>query len=152
MVLKKSFIDIPNPSHSFFIVTIPGFRLSPLRMLLAVGCGIGSYVQGDTKGGTTALITELAGATIMGIGYVNLLNKALDYNTSSNYGLDLGLVYAGVACMMAGRVYECIRPFTYANHYNERLNAALNGGPSIAVIPTSVNGQVGTAVVGSVSF
>lgn len=30
---------ISNPSQSFLIVTVPGFRLFPLRMLLIVACG-----------------------------------------------------------------------------------------------------------------
>jgi len=35
-VVKNSDNDISNPSHSFLMVTIPGFWLSPFRMLLIV--------------------------------------------------------------------------------------------------------------------
>ena len=38
-VEKNSPNVISNPSHSFLIVTVPGFWLSPFKMLLMVACG-----------------------------------------------------------------------------------------------------------------
>ena len=38
-VEKNSPKVISNPSQSFLIVTVPGFLLSPLRMLFIVACG-----------------------------------------------------------------------------------------------------------------
>ena len=38
-VLKNSLRVISKPSHSFLMVTIPGFWLSPFKMLFTVDCG-----------------------------------------------------------------------------------------------------------------
>lgn len=38
-VLKNAPSEISKPSHNFLMVTVPGFLLSPLRMLLTVACG-----------------------------------------------------------------------------------------------------------------
>jgi len=43
-VEKNSPRVISKPSQSFLIVTVPGFLLSPFRMLLIVACGTAEVV------------------------------------------------------------------------------------------------------------
>ena len=87
---------------------IVGFLLN-----LVLGVGIGSYVQGDTQGGTIGLVGELGGVALILVGYAS-------YNGS--------LLTTGSLLLIGTRVYEIIRPFTFVSLYNSRLSAALGIG------------------------
>ncbi len=83
----------------------------PFALNLILGLGIGSYVQGDTSGGTTALVGELGSLMIAYTG-ANTMNG--------------GLLYGGTIAFLGFRIYELIRPFSYKNQYNRSLSSALD--------------------------
>ncbi|GEM_PF-4878749 len=78
---------------------------------LILGCGIGSFAQGDSKSGMLALCFELGGVVMMLSG----TNSENAFLVSIGYGLLIG-----------GRVGECIAPWEYANNYNDTLKTSLN--------------------------
>ncbi|HON89387.1 MAG TPA: P13 family porin [Spirochaetia bacterium] len=82
----------------------------PFILNLVLGCGIGSYIQGDTGGGTIALCGDLGGILLVSIGYAS-------FNT--------GMFSAGTIVLLASRIYEIVQPFVYSNKYNGVLRTAL---------------------------
>lgn len=112
----------------------------PLLCNLILGAGIGSYIQGDTVGGTVFLCSELASAILYGASYVRMVfaETESEFENAATQAAIWSIALLGV------RVAECIRPFTYAKEYNKRLSNALYGVPSIAAIPTiNSDGQTG---------
>ena len=110
---------------------------------LCLGFGIGSYIQGDTTGGTISLVADLAGYAMILAGefkYSADLRKEEqavrngDYNNESKANMNLS--YVGLAIVAINRIFTCIRPYTYARSYNKRLSKALYGAPTVALVPT----------------
>jgi hypothetical protein len=103
----------------------------PFILNLLIGFGIGSYVQGDSTGGTIALAGDIVSLALLYGGYGQALSAA--YNYSSYTGTEgTGLMVVGVIGMIATRVFELIRPFSFASDYNKKLSNALL---DVAVIP-----------------
>ena len=131
---------------------------------LCLGFGIGSYIQGDTTGGTISLVADLAGyAMILAGNYKQSADKKKEnerqaalaaeqearYNSgdysytssssssssSTNTGFPV-LSTIGLVVIAANRIFTCIRPYTYARSYNKRLSKALYGAPTVALVPT----------------
>lgn len=135
----------------------------PFVLNLVVGLGIGSYVQGDTTGGTIALVGDVCSVAAVGAGYGMMIAAttagSMDPNMNvihPDSGMALGagiLTAAGFAAMLGFRIYECIRPFTYAKKYNQNLMNALYGVPTMAFVPVvQQEGELGMAVVAKVAF
>lgn len=115
--------------------------ITPFLVNLLLGFGIGSYIQGDIKGG----VISTAGDAVTGITYLIWLgNYSSDYswyaesklrtdymaeseieraeeslNTASTW------VFVSGSALLGFRIFECIRPFFYAKKYNETLTDAL---------------------------
>lgn len=92
----------------------------PFVLNLILGLGIGSYVQGDSKGGTTALVGELSSLA--------LLLAGAGQATVNPYTGDIEggeMMYPGYIGMVGFRLYELIRPFSFAKEYNSKLSNAL---------------------------
>jgi hypothetical protein len=104
----------------------------PFVVNFLLGAGIGSYIQGDTTGGTVALTTELLGGAMYLIGSINAVST--DTGNTSTKGITVAAL--GLVTYAVGRIYSWIRPFTYASNYNKRLSKALYGAPTVALIPT----------------
>jgi hypothetical protein len=102
----------------------------PFAINLLVGAGIGSYIQGDTVGGTTALVGELGSVAMMYIG-AGTLNE--------------GLLYGGAISLICFRIYELIRPFNFQKQYNQMLGSALD----TRVVETSLMPELRAASDGS---
>ncbi len=138
----------------------------PFVINLLVGLGIGSYVQGDSAGGTTGLIGELCSYAAIAGGYGLLFAGGMLSSVSAPNGgapvPDQGLMAAGTVLCIAGgaawlgfRIYECIRPFTYSKNYNQKLRSALYNIPVLAVVPviqSPSSNELGVAVMAKVSF
>ena len=135
----------------------------PFALNFLLGCGIGSFVQGDTAGGVTALVGELAGyAAILGgsaclaaatVGnYDSNESNAAAFNSQSAFGA--GLMIGGGIMYLGFRIYEMIRPFSYAKKYNETLFEALNSsyGTTLAILPSSFDDNLGVTALASVRF
>ncbi len=103
----------------------------PFLLNFLLGCGIGSYIEGDTTGGTVGLVGELGSLAIVLVGY------------------NSGIGYIGIATLLATRIYEIVRPFTFASNYNKELNLALLGGSvscEIAPLVDPVSGRYGISI------
>ena len=125
----------------------------PFVVNLVVGAGIGSFIQGDIRGGLTALITEAVGLGIYMTGVAGALLEPIATNENFK-GTGATLMTIGIATMLGGKIYESIRPFTYSKKYNDRLHSALLAKADIYVTPvvTAVNNKVTLGMVGRISF
>ncbi len=92
--------------------------LIPFLVNTIVGHGIGSFIQGDIKGGLLSLSGELTYATILGIGF------CLSEATDEKFGNPTMLI--GIIGLGAYKLYQLIRPFYYASNYNKKLSESLN--------------------------
>lgn len=124
----------------------------PFVVNFFLGCGIGSYIQGDVLGGTISLCGDVGGYALIVGGYVSAAASAVS-NSSSGLAGGSAAVIAGGAILLANRIFTCIRPFTYASSYNKRLSTALYASTSFAMVP-SINekGQPEVVLVGKVNF
>ncbi|HOT58456.1 MAG TPA: P13 family porin [Spirochaetales bacterium] len=106
----------------------------PFILNLVLGCGIGSYIQGDTGGGTIALCGDLGGILLVSIGYGSF---------------NAGMFTTGTIVLLASRIYEIVQPFVYSNKYNRVLRTALgmNGvAYNVYMLPDASNNWSFTAV------
>jgi hypothetical protein len=105
----------------------------PFVLNFLVGFGIGSYVQGDSTGGTIALVGDLVSIGLFYGGYAQALNAA--YYSSSYTGTEgAGMMVVGAIGMLATRVFELIRPFSFASDYNKKLSNALMNVSMVPVV------------------
>ncbi len=124
----------------------------PFLVNFVLGCGIGSYIQGDTVGGTIALCGDLGGYALVIGGALSAASSAVVADeTGANIGATVAV--AGYVTLIASRIFTCIRPFTYASGYNHRLSSALYSNTSFAMVP-SINekGQTEVVLIGKVNF
>lgn len=103
----------------------------PFLVNAILGKGIGSFMQGDIKGGLISLSGELLSFTIISIGY------GISVATDEEYGDSTMLI--GLISFASCKIFELIRPFYFASNYNTKLSQALN---YVAVTPSiSTNEQ-----------
>ncbi|MDY0289870.1 MAG: P13 family porin [Sphaerochaeta sp.] len=123
----------------------------PFVVNLLVGYGIGSFLQGDTKTGTTALVADIVALGLYSVGYVQIYNAAFNGEIS---GPGHTMFLLGVGLLVGSKIYQCTKPFSYAKAYNRRLHSSLLGKAEVFVTPviTAVNNQVTLGMVGKVSF
>jgi len=96
----------------------------PFIVNFLVGFGIGSYIQGDAKGGTIALLGDLLSTGLIVGGYtVSLYTIFTGMSGEMNVGE--GLMTAGAIGLVATRLFESIRPFSFASNYNKKLSNTL---------------------------
>ena len=126
---------------------------------LAVGFGIGSFVNGDKKGGTTQLVGQILGCAFTGVGYglfiasTGIFNIPTDggYYSEPNYGLfaaGVGTIIGGVIVIGAYQIYGIVRAFTFTNSYNDTLKHSLGlTSTDISLLPVVdvVNKNYGVA-------
>lgn len=114
----------------------------PFVLNLVLGLGIGSYVQGDIVGGNIGLLGELLSYAFLLGGYQSALNAAMEstydpysgtyYSEEDNAGL--GLIAIGSIGLFATRLFELIRPFSFASDYNKKLSNSLMSFSMVPVI------------------
>ena len=106
----------------------------PFLVNFLVGFGIGSFVQSDLSGGFLGAGLDLGGIAFVTIGYLMLLSEWMvyfpDYDPyawpSEMPTAALSISLAGVGMLAFSRIHQLIRPFTYAQRYNEDLRRGLN--------------------------
>lgn len=110
----------------------------PFVMNLVIGFGLGSFVQGDTSGAVIALIGDAIGAALPILGYACLMQ---DYYGYWDFPYGNELMFAGYAVAGVTRIFESIRPFSFARRYNATLRKSLrySDTPSLSLIPSSLN-------------
>lgn len=121
----------------------------PFIINFVVGAGIGSFVQGDTTGGTIALVGDLAGMACVLLG-VSSYSTAIYTDPYTTKGM--GVMTLGYIALLGTRVFEIVRPFTYTSRYNSTLKGALNYYDSFSFAPTLENGMAGLSMVYKVRF
>ncbi len=124
----------------------------PFVANLLFGFGIGSYVQGDTLGGTISLCADLGGYGLV-IGGTVAAAAGIASNSESPAVAGSTAILAGTAVLVANKIFTCIRPFTYASSYNQRLFKALYAGPAFAALPTvTESGDAGVVLMATIDF
>ena len=121
----------------------------PFVVNLLVGFGIGSFVQGDSTGGNISLVGDLVSIALVYTGYAQALNAA--FNSASYDGTEgAGMMLIGGIGLLATRVFELIRPFSFASDYNQKLSSALM---SVSMIPViNQNNEIQTRLVAKINF
>ncbi|ADY13679.1 P13 family porin [Sphaerochaeta globosa] len=121
---------------------------TPLVLNLLLGCGIGSFVQGDTYGGTMGLVLDLLSTTLFYTGYMQSLEASTRWSSDGTEGSEL--IIMGAAMMLGSKIGQLIRPFIYANEYNKNLSSALM---SVSMVPVmDQNKEFGMRVAANISF
>jgi hypothetical protein len=75
----------------------------------ALGFGIGSFVQGDTLGGFTGLLGDLAGIGLFWVGLYGPYFLPMSFSPWMYFG--------GMGVFAVSRIIQMVRPFTYANKF-----------------------------------
>ena len=101
----------------------------PLVGNLVLGFGIGSFIQGDTKGGLDLLLNSVGAWGIYGIGYG--LEYAAIYSGSTSIAGSV-MIIGGAAYLVVNLVRGITVPVNYAKKYNSALQSALSPGLSIS--------------------
>lgn len=78
---------------------------------VVAGMGIGSYIQGDPLGGTVGLVGEIGSLALVLYGS----SRADGANEGEISYTNLPVMYLGLGTFVATRIFEMVRPFTYAN-------------------------------------
>lgn len=107
---------------------------APLLLNILVGLGVGSFVEGDTVGGTTALVGDILSALIFYGGYASVYTAAMNEDDSGLAASGTLSMIAGMLGMIGFRIYEIVRPIVYTKEYNRQLSNAMNG-VSFGMVP-----------------
>jgi hypothetical protein len=110
-LIREAALDLSESDRFYLYQSEEKGAALPFAVNLLVGIGIGSYIQGDTVGGTTALVGELGSVVLMYMG-AGTMNE--------------GLLYGGALSFLVFRIYELVRPFNYKSDYNRMLSSALD--------------------------
>jgi len=117
---------------------------------LALGFGIGSFVQGDIDGGLISVLGTVGGYALIIVGSMRMSAGLYDdgyygdnYYYGDGYGTmaDAGLLIAGALVLIGTKIFEALRPFAYVDSFSVAFNPGID-----------VNGQPTFAVVGKVAY
>ncbi|MBO4388691.1 MAG: P13 family porin [Spirochaetales bacterium] len=111
----------------------------PLLLNFFLGCGIGSFAEGDNEGGLIGLAGELSSVSVYILG-------------AANGNPDTALM--GIIGLLAFRLYEIFRPISYTNEYNRQLSQALGvSSVQFAMTPTVAgDGSSGLSLAAKLTF
>jgi hypothetical protein len=119
-------------------------RWSAFVLNLLLGFGIGSFVQGDALGGVIGLCGEIGGATLLVVGIIPKEEQVYHQGYQGNYGYyttessfnNIGLAYIGLGVLLGTRIFELVRPFSYANSFSVAFapNFDVNGQPALTAL------------------
>jgi hypothetical protein len=110
---------------------------------LVLGAGIGSFVQGDTLGGVVGLCGEVGGVVLLVVGIIPEEKQVYRqgyyggyYNTTEFSYPNIGFAYVGLGVLLGTRIFELVRPFTYANSFSLAFapNFDVNGQPALTAM------------------
>jgi len=105
---------------------IPAFALN-----FIFGHGIGSFVQGDTVGGVIGLVGDLGGMAMIYIPCFSILSDLGDESKSfdlffENARKKMGIMIAGAVVLTGVKVFELVRPFSYAKKFSVAFIPEIN--------------------------
>ena len=120
----------------------------PFVVNLLVGYGIGSFVQGDTTGGIIALLGDLVSSGVLYSGYEKASTAIANESPDGKEGT--GLMLVGAVGLLAFRIFELTRPFSFASDYNKKLSKALM---SVSMVPViTQNKDLQMRLVAKINF
>ena len=119
-----------------------------------LGFGSGSFSQGDSSHGILFLAGDtlclgLVGYNIIVNGWENFINGITGKGGSND---DMTLAKVGLIAALGLRVYQAIRPFTYAKNYNAKLADAIGLETKVALVPAPTKEGLGMSVSAKVSY
>lgn len=104
----------------------------PFVVNFFVGAGIGSFVQGDTKGGTVGLVLDLLALSLFYNGMLESYNMYYD-DVYYEGRVEMYVMAAG-ALFLSSKIYQWVRPFKFAKEENRKLARSLE--VNFAMVPT----------------
>ena len=92
----------------------------------AFGMGIGSFYQGDTKGGIIGLCGEASGILVL----------CTTFFIRDNFAAAVSSMIVGLSLYFGTKIFEFVRPFIYANGFSVALipNIDTNGKPTVTAM------------------
>ena len=105
--------NFSNPDQLNKYMSVRENATMPVAMNLLLGFGIGSLEQGDFEGGTAALVGDLSSFFLLAL--------AASDNSFMSDDLSTGLILTSCAGLLINRVYQIIRPISYAKAHNEKM-------------------------------
>lgn len=123
-----------------------------------VGFGVGSFIQGDVTGGMTVIVSGgvATGLILYAVSPLfELANTPADSENeqrvqalNARMEQNLPVLFAGYGLFLAGGIYSLIRPWTYAESWNETLRSALNPAQNaeISFVPLSDGQSLGCGI------
>lgn len=121
----------PEAASSFISMKMKG-SVAPCTVNLTAGFGIGSFIQGDWKGGLIALLGDIAASVMITTGAVrtagidwSLTNTGVfickDKTQMKDLAASLTLVGVGASVLAASRVFSVVRAQLYTREFNAAL-------------------------------
>ncbi len=121
----------------------------PFALNFLLGAGIGSFVQGDVAGGVAGMVCDLLAFSIYYSGMIQNIEAQSSWSSTGEEGMEM--VAIGSALLIGSKLYQWIRPFSYAKKQNRNLSRSLDVG--LAVMPTvNKEGDFQMRVAASFSF
>ena len=120
-----------------------------------LGFGSGSFSQKDSGHGIIFLVADtaclgLVGYNIIKNGWENFVNGITGKGGTSD---DMTLAKVALIGALGLRVYQAIRPFTYAKNYNAKLKDAIGyNDTAVAILPAPTKEGLGVTVAAKVGF
>lgn len=157
-LVKQWSVDLTAFDRACLIETSKRSGAFPLVINLFTGCGIGSFVQGDTFGGVMGLVLDFVGTSLSAWGATEVMIKSSQrqhdkqgnvISSSSPSFLDYLPLILGAGTLLGSRIFQIVRPLTYANDYNKKFKSALEG---VAIVPVATKSGTGVSVVANVKF
>jgi hypothetical protein len=114
-------------------------KMTAFLLNFILGFGIGSFVQGDTTGGLVAIMGDAFGYMFIMIGLIPDYELVYHsnyyggyYTTEVTYPYG-SCIYLGAILLIGTRIFELVRPFTYANSFSVAVNPSIdvNGQPAL---------------------
>ena len=131
----------PEDASSFISMKMKG-SVAPCAVNLTVGFGIGSFMQGDWKGGLIALLGDLAGGALVATGATKTLQIEWSLTNTGRFFVkdptqmndlktSLTLTGIGASVLIASRVFSAMRTQSYAKQFNAALFSSAWGTPEL---------------------
>ncbi|MDH4262465.1 MAG: P13 family porin [Spirochaetia bacterium] len=126
LIIKKS-QDLSSNEKNFLLEKNKIEAGIPVGLNLFLGLGIGSYVQGDTLGGIVGTLSDLFGVGAM---FASTAFMSPRYNSV----IPASLILSGLGILAFSKVYQIVRPFTFANMKNAELGNMLFSSNKISFL------------------
>ena len=120
---------LTDPDRHYLFETYGKKAQIPGLLNLALGLGIGSFVQGDTTGGLLGAAGDILGIGLF-VGFYISYGHSVQLNLSGQGELDpgylaLALAASSITVLIGNRAIQLGRAISYANRYNAALKDSI---------------------------